>query len=54
VNLLTGYDDVCVRAEVIDWHAIIAKGQSKYEVIDEATLTIEDLETSLDDLQHGE
>ena len=51
MNLLTGYSDVCVRAEVIDWHTIIAEGRSCCEVIHETTLTIIDLETDTDDFQ---
>ena len=51
MDLLTGYGDVCVRDDVIDWHAIIAEGRCRCEVIDETTLTIVDLETNTDDFQ---
>jgi hypothetical protein len=44
-TLPTGYGDASVQGEVIDWHAKIAKGRRRCEVIDKATLTTVDLET---------
>ena len=46
MTLLTGYCGACIRAEVIDWHAVITEGRRRGEVINETTVTIVDLEST--------